>query len=85
MFSDSGCQHVDLTGERAVTGGQTVGFASGSGVKILPVNVGDMGSIPGSGTFPGEGNGNPLQYCCLGNPIDRGAYSPWGCKESDLT
>ena len=37
-------------------------------------NVGDMGSIPGSGRFPGEGNGNPLQYSCLGNPIDRGAW-----------
>ena len=34
---------------------------------------GDMGSIPGSGRSPGEGNGNPLQYSCLGNPMDRGA------------
>ena len=40
-------------------------------VKKLLVNVGDMGSIPGSGRSPGEGNGNPLQYSCLGNPIDR--------------
>ena len=40
-------------------------------VKNLPTNAGDMGSIPGSGRFPGEGNGNPLQYSCLGNPMDR--------------
>ena len=37
-------------------------------------NAGDLGSIPGSGTFPGEGNGNPLQYSCLENPMDRGAW-----------
>ena len=36
-------------------------------VKNLPANAGDMGSIPGSGKSPGEGNGNPLQYSCLGN------------------
>ena len=43
-----------------------------------------MGLIPGLGLSPGEGNGNPLQYSCLGNPIDRGSlvsFSPWGCKE----
>ena len=42
-------------------------------IKNLPANAGDMGSIPGLGRFSGEGNGNPLQYSCLGNPIDRGA------------
>ena len=42
-------------------------------VKNLPANAGDMGSIPGSGRSPGEKNGNPLQYSCLGNPMDRGA------------
>ena len=36
-------------------------------------NAGDPGSIPGSGRFPGKGNGNPLQYSCLENPKDRGA------------
>ena len=39
-----------------------------------PPNAGDVGSIPGSGRSPGEGNGNPLQYSCLGNPMDRGAW-----------
>ena len=43
-------------------------------VNNLPANAGDSDSIPGSGRFPGEGNGNPLQYSCLGNPVDRG---PW--------
>ena len=41
---------------------------------VLPANVGDTGSIPGSGRSPGEANGNPLQYSCLGNPMDRGAW-----------
>ena len=45
----------------------------GSVVKNLP-KAGDADSIPGSGRSPGEGNGNPLQYSCLGNPMDRGAW-----------
>ena len=40
-------------------------------VSNLPANAGDVGLIPGSGRSPGEGNGNPLQYFCLGNPMDR--------------
>ena len=43
-------------------------------VKNLPANAGDAGSIPGWGRSPGEGNGNPLQYSYLGNPMDRGAW-----------
>ena len=51
-----------------------LGFPCGSVVKTLSATVGDMGLIPGSGRSPGEGNGNPLQYSCLGNPMDRGAW-----------
>ena len=43
-------------------------------VKNPPANAGDVGLIPGSGRSAGEGNGNPLQYPCLGNPMDRGAW-----------
>ena len=43
-------------------------------VKNSPANIGDLGSIPGSGRSPGGGYGNPLQYSCLGNPMDRGAW-----------
>ena len=50
-----------------------MGFPGGSVVKNPPVNAGDAGLIPGSGRSPGEGNGNPLQYSCLENPMDRGA------------
>ena len=49
------------------------GFPGGSEVKASACNVGDLGSIPGSGGSPGEGNGNPLQYSCLENPMDGGA------------
>ena len=48
-------------------------FPGGSVVKKLPANAGDMGSIPGSARSPGEGNGNPLQYSSLENPMDGGA------------
>ena len=49
-------------------------FPGGSEGKASNCNAGDLGSIPGSGRPPGEGNGNPLQYCCLENPIDRDAW-----------
>ena len=62
-------------------------FLGGSEVKASVSNAGDLGSIPGSGRSPGEGNGKPLQYSCLENSMSRGAwqamYSPWGHKESD--
>ena len=56
-------------------------------VKNPPANAGDVGSIPGSGISPGEGYGNPLQYSCLGNPMDRGAWraTDLGVAESDTT
>ena len=50
--------------------------AHGSVVKNPPANAGDVGLIPGLGRSPGEGNGNPLQYSCLKNPMDRGAWWP---------
>ena len=48
------------------------GFPGGSVAKNPPANAGDSGLIPRSGRSPGEGNGNQLQYSCLGNPMDRG-------------
>ena len=50
------------------------GFPSGSEVKASACNEGDLGSVPGTGRSSGEGNGNPLQYSCLENPMDRGAW-----------
>ena len=49
-------------------------FPGGSDGKVSAYNAGDLGSIPGSGRSPGEGNGNPLQYSCLENPMDGGAW-----------
>ena len=51
-----------------------MGFPDGSLVKNPPANAVDVGLIPGLGRSPGEGNGTPLQYSCLGNPMDRGAW-----------
>ena len=50
------------------------GFPGGSLIKNLPANAGDAGSIPGSGRFPREENGKPLQYSCIGNSMIRGAW-----------
>ena len=65
----------------------TLGFPGGSEVKASACNAGDLGSIPGSGRSPREGNGNPLQYSCLENPTDGGAW--WapvhGVAEPDTT
>ena len=60
-------------------------LSSGSDGKASVYNVGDLGSIPGLGRFSGEGNGNPLPYSCLENPMDGGAWCPWGHKELDTT
>jgi len=51
-----------------------VGFTGGSEGKASACNVGDLSSIPGSGRSPGEGNGNSLQYSCLENSMDKGAW-----------
>ena len=64
-----------------------VGFPHSSVGKESACNAGDPGSIPGLGRSPGEGNGNPLQYSCLENPMDRGAWraTVHGIAESDTT
>ena len=51
-----------------------LGFPGGSDGKASACNAGDLSLIPGSGRYPGEGNGNPLQYSCLKNPMDGGAW-----------
>ena len=51
-----------------------LGIPGGSDGKVFACNAGDLGSIPGSGRSPGEGNGNPLQYSCLENSMDEGAW-----------
>ena len=64
------------------------GFPDGSAVKNQPANARDTGSITGSKRSPGEGNNNPLQYSCLGNPMQRGSWWATVCgvtKESDMT
>ena len=65
-----------------------MGFPGGSVVKNPPANAGDLGLISGSGRSPGGRNGNPLQYFCLENPMDRGAWQAivhGVAKESDMT
>ena len=62
------------------------GFPGGAVVKNPPANAGDAGSVPKSGTSPGEGNGNPLQYSWkFQGHRSLAGYSPWGCKELDTT
>ena len=51
-----------------------VNFTGGSDSKVSACHAGDLGSIPGLGRSPGEGNGNTLQYSCLENPMDGGAW-----------
>ena len=62
-------------------------FPGGSDSKASVYNAGDLGSIPGLGRSPGEGNGNPFQYSCLENPMDRGSWQATvhGVSESDTT
>ena len=65
-----------------------MGFPGGSVVKNPPVNAEDTGSVAGSRRSSGGGDGNPLQYSCLGNPIDRGTWQAavhGVAKESDVT
>ena len=61
-------------------------FPSGSDGEEPTYNAGDLSSVPESGRSPAGGNGCPLQYSCLENPKDKGAWQgPWGCKELDST
>ena len=66
---------------------QFIGFPGGSDGKESACNTGDLGLIPGLGISPGKGKGYPLQYSCLENPMDRGAW--WatvrGVAESNTT
>ena len=73
---------VELLGHRVC-----MGFPGSSAGKESACNAGGPGLIPGLGRSPGGGHGNPLQYSCLENPMDRilVGYSPWGHKESDIT
>ena len=69
-----GCEHAYLQG-----------FPGGSDSKESACSAGDLGLIPGSGRSPGEGNGNPLQYSCLENSMDTGAWRATVAKKSDMT
>ena len=64
-----------------------MGFPGGSEGKVSVCNAGDLGLTPGSGRSPGEGNGNPLQYSCLENPMDREAWQTtvYGITKSQTT
>ena len=64
-----------------------MGFPGGSEVKASAWNAGDPSSIPGSGKYPGEGNGNPLQYSCLENPMEEegnGNQLQYSCLENPM-
>ena len=84
-----GCQRVRHDSDYHLLTNLTImGFPGGSVVKNPLANAGDEGLIPGWGRSPGEGNGTPLQYSSLGNPMDRGAWQAmvYGVtKESNMT
>ena len=61
-----------------------MGFPAGSVIKNPSANEGAAGSVPGSGRFPGGGNGVPFQYSCLDGQKSLVGYSPWGHKELDM-
>ena len=69
--------------KRMATHSSILGLTCGSAGKESTCSAGDLGSIPGLGRSPGEGNGNPLQYSGLENSMD--CVSPWSCKELDTT
>ena len=75
-YSSWGCTELDMTEQlsRYKCVLYLKGFPGGSVVRNLPANTGDSGLIPGWGRSCGKGNGNPLQYSCLGIPMDRGTW-----------
>ena len=62
---------------------QTIAKTKQNKKKTLPANAGDAGLVPGSGRSPEEGNGNPFQYSCLDNPMDRGAWWATVCGAAE--
>ena len=86
-YSPRGCKESDTTKLLIAMTSLVAGLPSGSVGQESACSAGDPGSIPGSGRFPGEGNGNPLQYSCLENSMDRGARQAtvhWITKSSEL-
>ena len=82
------CKSTQLTPQTCPEVGAFMGFPGSLDGKESASNAGDPSSIPGSGRSPGEGHGNPLQYSCLENPMDRGAWQATVhgvAKESDVT
>ena len=71
IFYEKLCTYTDIHLDSIA---DIAGFPGGSVVKNPPANAGDVGLIPGLGRCPGEGNGDPLQYSCLQNFVDRGAW-----------
>ena len=69
QMSKPGRHNISMSGVYAVSG-----FLVGSVVENPPSNAGSTGSVSGLGKYPGEGNGNPLQYSCPENPMDGGAW-----------
>jgi len=66
------CSNVSVSASEFL--GRNTGFSGGSDGKASAYNEGNLGLIPGLGRSPGEGNGNPLQYSCLENSMDKGAW-----------
>ena len=77
VFLELSCFFDDPTDVGNLISGSSAflrGFSGGSDHKSFACNAGDLGFVPGSGRSPGEGSGNPLQYSCLENPMDGGAW-----------
>ena len=66
--------NVEFIYVKSILYSENRGFPNGSVVKNPPANIGDTDLMPGLGRSPGEGNGHPFQYSCLGNPMDREAW-----------